>query len=203
MAKYDKTKFITFSNAQHSWLNRRVELNVTTEIKTNIIMDAAHLHLLTNHIPILLTFLSIAMLIWAMISKKSDYYKIAFIGFIIAALAMIVVFQSGEEAEDIVEEIPEVTHDSIEEHEEAADISWWLTMLIGVGGIAGLYMNKKGTKGFQAFVWVLLAFALLTAGYLAYTGNLGGHIRHTEIADDQQTSAVIPKVSVADYRTIS
>lgn len=166
-------------------------------------MDAAHLHLLTNHIPILLTFLSVAMLVWALISKNSEHYKIAFIGFIIAALAMFVVFESGEDAEETVEEIEEVTHDSIEEHEEAADISWWLTMLMGIGGIAGLYMNKKKTKGFQVFVWILLAFALLNAGYLAYTGNLGGHIRHTEISDDQQTSAVIPEAPDADYRTIS
>lgn len=166
-------------------------------------MDAAHLHLLTNHIPILLTFISVAMLIWAVISKNSEHYKIAFIGFIIAALAMFVVFESGEEAEETVEEIPEVTHDSIEEHEDAADISWWLTMLVGIGGIAGLYMNKKKTKGFQAFVWVLLALAIVNAGYLAYTGNLGGYIRHTEIADEQQTSVVIPKAPDVDYRSIS
>ncbi|WP_445664653.1 hypothetical protein [Fodinibius sp. AD559] len=166
-------------------------------------MDAAHLHLLTNHIPILLTFLSVAMLVWALISKNSEHYKIAFIGFIIAALAMFVVFESGEDAEETVEEIEEVTHDSIEDHEEAADISWWLTMLMGIGGIVGLYMNKKKAKGFKAFVWILLAFALLNAGYLAYTGNLGGHIRHTEISDDQQTSSVIPEAPDADYRTMS
>ena len=165
-------------------------------------MDATHLHLLTNHIPILLTFLSVAMLIWAVISKNSEHYKIAFIGFIIAALAMFVVFESGEDAEETVEEIAKVTHDSIEEHEEAADISWWLTMLVGVGGVIGLYMNKKKTKGFQTFVWVLLAFALLNAGYLAYTGNLGGHIRHTEITDSQQTSAVIPRALDTGYRII-
>ncbi|GAA5520203.1 hypothetical protein LQ318_00660 [Aliifodinibius salicampi] len=156
-------------------------------------MDAAHLHLLTNHIPILLTFLSVAMLVWAVISKNSEHYKIAFIGFIIAGLAVIVVFQSGEGAEDIVEEIAGVTHDSIEAHEEAADIAWWLTVILGGGGIAGLFMNRKRVKGFKPFVWVLLVYALLTAGYLAYTGNLGGHIRHTELTtDEQQASAVIP-----------
>lgn len=165
-------------------------------------MDAAHLHLLTNHIPILLTFLSTAMLIWAVISKNSEHYKIAFIGFIIAGLAILVVFQSGEEAEDIVEEIAGVTHDSIEAHEEAADIAWWLTVILGAGGIAGLFMYKKKGKGFKPFVWILLIYALLTAGYLAYTGNLGGHIRHTEIADVQQTKAVIEK-PVTDYRTLS
>lgn len=157
-------------------------------------MDAAHLHLLTNHIPILLTFLSVAMLVWAVFSKKNEHYKIAFIGFIIAGLAILVVFQSGEEAEDIVEEIAGVTHDSIEAHEEAANISWWLTVILGGGGIVGLFMNKKKGKGFKPFVWVMLAYALLTAGYLAYTGNLGGHIRHTELTDDQQTNAVNPSL---------
>lgn len=166
-------------------------------------MDAAHLHLLTNHIPILLTFLSTAMLIWAVISKNSEHYKIAFIGFIIAGLAVLVVFQSGEDAEDIVEEIAGVTHDSIEAHEEAADIAWWLTVVLGAGGIAGLFMNRKKGKGFKPFVWTLLVYALITAGYLAYTGNLGGYIRHTEIADAQQTSVVIPEKLATDFQTIS
>ncbi len=157
-------------------------------------MDAAHLHLLTNHIPVLLTFLSVSMLVWAIISKNSEHYKIAFIGFIIAGLAILVVFQSGEEAEDIVEEIAGVTHDSIEAHEEAADIAWWLTVVLGGGGIVGLFMNKKKGNGFKPFIWVMLAYALLTAGYLAYTGNLGGHIRHTELTDQQQNSAVIPNL---------
>lgn len=155
-------------------------------------MDAAHLHLLTNHIPILVTFLSVAVLVWGVISKKSEYYKLAFIGFIIAGLAMFVVYESGENAEDIVEKIPEVTHDSIEAHEEAADISWWLTLVLAGGGIAGLFMQQKKSRRFRSFVWILLTYALLTAGYLAYTGNLGGYIRHTEIAGTGgQTSEVI------------
>lgn len=155
-------------------------------------MNAAHLHLLTNHIPILLTILSTTILVWALFSKNREHYKIAFIGFIIAGIAMIIVFESGENAEDIVENIPEVTHDSIEAHEGAADISRWLTLILAAGGIAGLVMNKKRVDGFQSFVWVMLVFALLTAGYLVYTGNLGGHIRHTEITDTQ-TSLTIPE----------
>lgn len=166
-------------------------------------MDAAHLHLLTNHIPILVTFLSIAMLIWALISQNSEHYKIAFIGFIIAGLAVLVVFQSGEEAEDIVEEIAEVTHDSIEAHEEAADIAWWLTVVLGIGGVAGLFMQRNKGKSFKPFVWALLIYALITAGYLAYTGNLGGYIRHTEIAEVQQSNAVVPEKPVTEYRSRS
>ena len=67
-------------------------------------------------------------------------------------------------------------------------------MILGGGGIAGLFMNRKRGKGFKPFVWALLVYALLTAGYLAYTGNLGGHIRHTELTEAQQTSAVIPNL---------
>lgn len=165
-------------------------------------MDAAHLHLLTNHIPILLTFLSTAMLIWAVISKNSEHYKIAFIGFIIAGLAVLVVFQSGEDAEDIVEEIAGISHDTIEAHEHAADIAWWLTVVLGAGGVVGFLMQKKQVKGFKPFVWTLLVYALVTFGYLAYTGNLGGHIRHIEITGEQESSVVIPE-TVTDYRTIT
>lgn len=163
-------------------------------------MDAAHLHLLTNHIPILLTFLSIGLLVWAMFSKNSEHYKIAFIGFIIAGIAMVIVFESGENAEDIVENIPGITHDSIEAHEEAAEIAWWLTVILGAGGVAGLFMNKRKLRGFKVFVWGILIFALLTGGLLVYTGNLGGQIRHSEISDNQTTARLnIPETENSDF----
>ena len=152
-------------------------------------MNAAHLHLLINHVPVFLTLVSIALLAWGAYNKNSEYYKLAFIGFLIAGIAIVVVFESGENAEDLVENIPGVTHDSIEEHEEAAEVTRWLTLILAAGGIAGLYMNSKKVKGFNTFVWLMLLFSLLTAGYLAYTANLGGRIRHSEI-NDTATGAV-------------
>jgi len=152
-------------------------------------MNAAHLHLLINHVPILATFFSIGILVWGMVAKSEAIKKVAMAGFLVAGLFVIVAFQSGESAEDIVEDYPAVTHDAIEEHEEAAAVAQWLTILLGIGGAAGLYMVQKNTKGVQNFLWVMLVFGAVTAGYLSYTAYEGGLIRHPEIENSSADAA--------------
>lgn len=164
-------------------------------------MNAAHYHLLINHVPILATFFSIAILIWGIAAKSEAIKKVALVGFVVAGVFAIVAFQTGESAEDIVEDLPGVTHDIIEGHEESAGTAQWLTILLGVGGLAGLYMTAKSTKGINKYLWILLAYSLVAAASLGYTAYEGGQIRHTELrenpaeattqvqAEDQQETA--------------
>ena len=151
-------------------------------------MNAAHYHLILNHIPILATFFSIAVLIWGMVANNKSIKLVALVGFIVAGISVIAVFQTGESAEEIVEEIAAVTHESIENHEEAADVAQWLTIILGAGGLAGLVMLAKSVKGLSRFLWVLLVYAIVTATSLAYTANLGGEIRHSEILESTETT---------------
>jgi uncharacterized membrane protein len=149
-------------------------------------MDIVHLHLLISHVPVLATFFSLAILVWAMISKHPEHYKIAFAGFIVAGIFAVLAFLTGEGAEDIAETIAGITEANIERHEDAASLALWMTVVLGVFGIAGLIWNKIRVKGFRPFVWTVFFYGLVTAGVLAYTANLGGQIRHTEITETTQ-----------------
>ncbi len=151
-------------------------------------MNAAHFHLLVNHFPIFMTVVSVLILSWGMFVKSEAVKKVALVGFIIAGLSVLAVVESGESAEDIVEEIAAVTHDSIEEHEEAADLSKWLTLILGIGGVAGLIMVNKHTKRVQTVLWSLLVFGIITVASLAYTGYIGGQIRHAEEINNTTTT---------------
>jgi len=150
-------------------------------------MDAVHLHLLMTHVPVLATFFSLAILIWAMISKHPEHYKIAFAGFIVAGVFAVAAFMTGEGAEEITETIAGVSESAIERHEDVASVALWMTVALGVFGITGLIWNKFGLKGFRPFVWTVFFYGLVNAGVLAYTANLGGQIRHTEISQTTQT----------------
>lgn len=93
------------------------------------------------------------------------------------------VFESGENAEDIVENIAGITHESIENHEHAADTARWFMLVLGVAGLAGLtYFRDEKKKGFRIFLYVSILVSIVAIGYLVYTGYLGGFIRHTELA---------------------
>lgn len=163
--------------------------------RENKIMDFVHLHLVLTHVPVLATFFSLAILIWAMISKHPEHYKIAFAGFIVAGIFAVVAFVTGEGAEDIAETIAGVSESAIERHEDAASVALWMTVVLGVFGLIGLIWNKFGMKGFRPFVWTVFFYGLATAGVLAYTANLGGQIRHTEIS---QTTQIIQEYRSAE-----
>ncbi|MDR8393236.1 hypothetical protein NC796_18925 [Aliifodinibius sp. S!AR15-10] len=143
-------------------------------------MNAAHYHLLLNHMPIWATIFAMAILLWGIYSKNNAIKKLAMVGFILAGVSVLAVVQSGEEAEDIVEEIAVISHDDIEAHEDSADISKWLTIMLGIGGVAGLVMLNIGARGTRGLFWSLLLLGLITLASLSYTGYLGGQIRHAE-----------------------
>lgn len=146
-------------------------------------MDSAHIHLIANHIPVILTGSAFLLLVISLINKKVEYRNIAFAGFLIASIFTIISFESGENAEDIVENIAGITHESIENHEHAADTARWFMLVLGVAGLAGLtYFRDEKKKGFRIFLYVSILVSIVAIGYLVYTGYLGGFIRHTELA---------------------
>jgi hypothetical protein len=54
------------------------------------------------------------------------------VGFIIAGILSIVALQSGEGAEDTVENLLGVTESYIHDHEEAAEITNWIAVALAV-----------------------------------------------------------------------
>jgi len=145
-------------------------------------MDAVHIHLIINHVPVILAISALLLLIISLFNHKKEYRNIAFAGFVIAAIFSFISFESGESAEDVVENIAGVTHDVIENHEHAAETARWLMLVLGVAGLAGLtYFRDEKKKGYQLFLYISMIVGIIAVGYLVYTGYLGGLIRHTEL----------------------
>jgi uncharacterized membrane protein len=145
-------------------------------------MDAVHIHLIINHVPLILAVSALLLLIISLFNHKQEYRNIAFAGFVVAAIFSFISFESGESAEDMVENIAGVTHDVIENHEQAADTARWLILVLGVAGFAGLsYFRDDKKKGYTLFLYISMLLGIIAVGYLVYTGYLGGLIRHTEL----------------------
>lgn len=145
-------------------------------------MNSAHIHLIVNHVPIILTIFSLFVLLAGYFTGKREYSKIAFVGFVIAAVFAIITFFTGEGAEDIVENIAGFSHDAIENHEHAAETARLFAIILGVFGLGGIfYFKDKEVKGYKVFMIITLILAIVASAYLIYTGYLGGLIRHTEL----------------------
>lgn len=89
---------------------------------------------------------------------------------------------TGEPAEEVVEELADVSESLIETHADAglmatisAGITTLLAMLIGV-----ITLRQEGSVRISPMS-ILLVATLVTCGAMAWTGSTGGKIRHTEV----------------------
>ena len=145
-------------------------------------MSWGHVHLLLNHIPVIGTLLALLLLLVAFVRKSDELKKVTLCLFVLIALVTIAVYLTGDPAQDMVENIPGVAKPMIERHEDSALFSLIAVEVAGVIALAGLILfgRNKGLGNLLAIV--TLVFSLITGGLLAWTSNLGGQIRHTEIS---------------------
>lgn len=152
-------------------------------------MNAAQIHLALNHFPVAATMLAFGILLWGFFTKK-DQIKIVGIALaIVSALSTIIVFQTGEGAEEIVEHKPLVTEHFIHEHEEASEaamIAIHLTALLGISWLVMFRIKKVHQE--KVFALMLLT-SLISSGLIANAAHKGGQIRHDEIRGKLDTSS--------------
>ena len=146
-------------------------------------VNSAHLHLLTNHFPVIGTILVILVIAYGVIRKNNEVIRAALLLTIVVSLVTIVAYTSGEGAEDIVEGMDGVNEEYIHEHEDAALYAFYVMEFIGVVGLAGIVLFRKAEKFPTWFVAVFVLLLLLNVGIMARTANLGGKIHHPEIED--------------------
>ena len=149
-------------------------------------MDAAHFHLLITHFPIIGSVFGIVILAYGLFSKNDSIIKVGLVTFIAISIITIPVFLSGEEAEEIVEHISGISDDQIHEHEELAEKAIWFMGILGVFSLINLVVLIKNLSFVKTATIVTLITSLLTAGLFFNVGNLGGHIRHSEIRSDSE-----------------
>ncbi|MGN6540494.1 MAG: hypothetical protein ACTHKY_06750 [Ginsengibacter sp.] len=143
-------------------------------------MNPTHIHLLLNHFPIIGTLIGSAILLYSII-KKQNTGKItgAFI-IVVMAIIAIPVMLTGEPAEESIKYLSAISKSLIHEHEEAAEKAFWLMEITGLFSLLAIVLYKiKSSFASKTFL-VSLAFSAITFLAMAWTGNLGGKIRHPE-----------------------
>lgn len=144
-------------------------------------MNAAHFHLLLNHVPILGSVFGTILLIVAVFRKDKSLIYAGLITLVVAAIIAIPTFLSGEGAEEILEEMSDISHEIIHEHEEIAEKAIWLIETVGILAIVAIFLHYKEHPRRYFLTFVLLVLSLLNMALLIKVGSTGGEIRHTEI----------------------
>jgi len=144
-------------------------------------MNEAHLHLLVNHFPIIGTIFGLGILITGMLLKNNSVKNTAYLIFIIAAVFSAFSMRTGEGAEELVEDLPNIGKLIIHEHEEIAEKFAIIMYATGLFALLSLCTSIKNHKLAKTIAYITLVLALFASVLAKSVGTTGGEIRHTEI----------------------
>lgn len=156
-------------------------------------MTPTHIHLMINHFPLFTALMGIALLAYTLITKNKNFEKLYLILFIVSALSIVPTYFSGENAEHAVEEIKGIAESAIHPHEEAGEKALIVTMLLGLFSLGKMFI-KNNEKAAKILSLLIIISSISSFALIAYTGNLGGKIRHTELSGDANAVSIESQV---------
>ncbi|MEO8255001.1 MAG: hypothetical protein ABI554_11505 [Flavobacterium sp.] len=151
-------------------------------------MNDAHLHMIVNHFPIIGTIFGFGLLVVGLVLKNKTLQNTSYVLFIIAAIFGALSMGTGEGAEELVEDMPNIGKHIIHEHEELAEKLAILLYVLGTLSLAGLYLNFKNHTKAKWLSFLILAIAAAGLFLGQKVGTSGGEIRHTEIRGNANTT---------------
>lgn len=151
-------------------------------------MTDAHYHLVVNHFPIIGTILGLGILIAGILLKNNTVKNVSYALFIVAAAFAAFSMATGEGAEEMVEDMPNIGKHIIHEHEEMAEKLALVLYVLGVVSLLGLYTNIKNHSKAKLVSFLALVIALVGVFLAQQVGTSDGEIRHTEIRKDYKVT---------------
>lgn len=157
-------------------------------------MTPVHIHLFLNHVPIFALALALVTLLLNGFWKSQALFRFALGLMVLSALAILPVYFTGEDVEETVEHLPQVSENLIESHEDAAKTSMILVELTGAIALLCLLLNLKRKDTAKFLMALLILTAIGASASVSYTGYLGGQVRHSEIRDESSSALPAGKV---------
>jgi hypothetical protein len=144
-------------------------------------MNWVYIHILINHIPVILGGLAAFAAIFAILSGRRTAWLYTAITLTLAGLSAYPTSETGHRASRIFRQRVPSARAAIRAHNEAADVTLWILLGSGLLGVIAWY--RIGSDDPKAAVpgWVKVALtvpALASLGAVAITSERGGKIGH-------------------------
>ncbi len=158
-------------------------------------MNDAHLHMVVNHFPIIGTIFGLGILITGIFLKNNVIKNVAYVLFIVSAIFAAISMATGEGAEEMVEDFPNIGKKIIHEHEEMAEKLAIVLYALGLVSIIGLFLNFKNHAKASLVSYLAAIVAIVGIFFGKQTGTTGGEVRHTEIRENTTQTTINTDVS--------
>lgn len=149
-------------------------------------MNPAHLHLVVVHVPIVLAPVGLLLLLAAAWRQNRDLQMASLLLLLTVGIASGVSYNSGPTAAEWLDNLnqPSTMSGLLQgQHQEMAEVATLISLFLGLLSLAGWARPQS-----RRLLLAQIIVAALASGALAYTGYLGGQIRHSEIRATQPTN---------------
>jgi hypothetical protein len=141
------------------------------------------------HIPVIGILLLIPVLLIALARRSDELSKLGLWGMAGIAATALGVYLTGEPTEEGVEGLGGISKAMIERHEEAALFATIALVVLGILALGALIRARRKPLPRGIVIVALIGSATVT-GAFAWTANLGGQIRHSEITASRATASI-------------
>jgi uncharacterized membrane protein len=147
-------------------------------------VNLAHLHLLLNHFPTVGLGIALGLLLASLLKKSEDLKQASFVAFFLLGLLAIPAYLTGNAAQFVLQDRPDVSEQVMAAHQDAALLALILMEITGLVAWLALWRFRRWHQT------GILVLAVVTFGLMASAANIGGHIRHPEILAEGAASPV-------------
>jgi uncharacterized membrane protein len=144
-------------------------------------VNAAHLHLLLNHVPVLGVLFGLGLAVAALVGRSGAVAKASFGVFLAVAVLSLPAYLTGEAAEKVVERLPCAAPALIEPHQEAALLAIIPVELLGLLSLGALVLFQRARSVPRWLVTTVFVLSLVAGALMARAALLGGRIHHEEV----------------------
>ena len=144
-------------------------------------LDAPHLHLLTNHLPIFVTLSGLFALTMGLWSKNRGISQVALVLMFLGIAGGILTFWFGQQAYKPIRGLADdVGQDWLDLHMARAEQVIWVFWVAGGGVATAWVLGRKRHRFAIPAAIVAAALGLSTLGLSGWIADAGGKIRHEE-----------------------
>jgi len=152
-----------------------------------VVFNGAQIHMLVNHLPVV-GFVGVVLALAVAIKLQShDIKRFVLLATTIVGLSALAPYWTGEDAEEVIEDLPGVSEDLIHEHEERSELATVFAVVTAVAAAAAFALQRKRPETLKVSMPVVFVLSLISAGVMGSAAHEGGKIRHPEINPDAVT----------------
>lgn len=146
-------------------------------------MNAAHLHLLVVHLPVVGCPVALLLMLVALRRGDDALLRLAWLFLIATAVLAVVAYYSGPPAYELLATELEPVKQLVEDHAvvaRAAFVGMVVAAALAVQGWLQFLQQETPPRWLR---WTIAALTLLLCYLLAWSAHLGGALRHPEVRD--------------------